>query len=185
MTFKSSLIALCATALLAVPALSLATAMEEAQKPWRVSVGWINNTSSVVRNATSSSGFGLGVGYVLPGKSLATGKMGTGSIETDFNQTRGNGNTATSWSVQYMERFMLGEPGASSGGFYAGLGVGFSFNRASGTFVSENATRFAYTVLLGTSFQNGQFFAEARYRGGAGYSGVENSLFGIHVGARF
>lgn len=200
---------LSAATLLGIPlALMLAPAAKaDIANPLSVEIGVGYATSSDVRNNTSSDALHAGVGYNLPNKGLLC-PLAQPSIDLDYNRNAGQGNSLDSWGLLYTERVPLSVGKAnSSGGPYAGFGIGVFRNiadaggsssttttttatdnggtsqLASGT--SKTTTALGGKALIGVSFGAPYVELSYEYAGPIGINGDHADSINLAVGTHF
>jgi len=182
-------------------ALNMAPAqMGQPKTPYTVKIGYAYLSDKSSRDATSTSGYSVGLSYNL-GK-LAKDAPGTFAVDLDFTKHSGNGNKLENWALMGVYR----APFASQ--LYYGVGLGLSNTLVSqgvGTTsafltrevqgsgggggvgagsISERKTVFGGVILVGSKVsENGSL--ELYYRFQSSVSGVNANVLGLTYGVHF
>jgi len=152
-----------------------------ADKPFSAAIGASFLTSSNARNATEDTGIHVGLGYTLPGAGVTSG---TPSIDLDYDNYSGHGNSANVYGLYLADRYYITKDiTGSSVAPYIGGGIGAAYINGSGHGITKNVTNFAGKVIVGVKLN--QAFVEAAYALPGKDHGFDTTAINVSIGTHF
>lgn len=134
--------------------------------------------NSDARDATSSSGFHGGLGFLLPEGLVPNSKP---SIDLDYSGASGQGNRISSFGLTYTERAFMSEN--KGNGAYLGLGLGVFRNSLSAAGFSDNNNRLGAKAMVGIAYKH--VFGELSYQLSGSIDDVKTNTLNLALGVRF
>ena len=172
-----------ATAAVALPMLAIASGAHAAPtaQPFSAAIGASFLTSSNSRDVTEDTGIHVGLGYTLPGAGVTSG---TPSIDLDYDNYSGHGNSANVYGLYLADRYYVTKNlTGSSFAPYIGGGIGAAYINGSGHGFSQNVTNFAGKIIVGVKLN--QAFVEAAYALPGKDHGYDTSAINVSIGTHF
>jgi len=199
------------SALLAAPlALAVATSAHAQERPKNIAleIGANYAADGDVRDATQSTGIHVGLGYILPTRSVNPDHRSWTTIGLMYNQNSGNGNKLTVWGLTAEQRYSVASPRSTSAVRpYVGLGLGIYRDHAeadaseappvltlaagegagsSGVSedLSETKTRLGGRLMAGVEISQ-SYYVELAYNLTGKVADARSDSFTLSAGARF
>lgn len=174
------------TLILALSSISVAAMAQTAKTSgFTLRAGYSYLADKTARDATSNSGFLVGIGYDLQNmKGMNYGSNAKVSIDVDYDYHSGNGAKISNWSGQLVGRFPFSQTPNKGMNLYGGLGIGVFRTEAGATGATTTKTTIGGTVLVG-AWLSEQVSLEASYRIASSVNGNKPSTINFAVGFRF